>query len=571
MMKINQMKKCCKQSYTQNYKEERSMRKFLILLLSVLFIGLVACSSDSKDEEDQSEGSKDQVEQGKSDGEPQEGGKIVVGTSTEPESLDPHNTGQAAANIITGNIGGSLVFQNPETMEFEPYLAESWETSDDGKVWTFKLREGITFHDGSELTANDFVNTYERAQETSFVASGNLNELETAEAEDDYTLVLTLKEPFAPLLQYLSDPGWLQPLPTGAIEEDKDLSRELIGVGPWKFEEWDNGQSILLSKFEDYNWAPEFFKNNDGPVYADELEYKFIGETQTMLAALDSGSIDIAANVPANQIQQYLDNDDYYVLERPRNGLGLFIEFNLENPTFEQIEIREAINYAIDKESLLKAVLDGQGEVSYGALPSSFFGYDENVDEYGYHYDVEKAKELIESVGYTEGSDGIYEKDGEPLKVELMTQVEGESWMETATLLQAMLGQAGIDVSIDAREWGSLLETATNHQFEMTLMGYTYNDPDVLNLFLHSAEADGGLNAGSIKDDHLDELLEKGRKTVDQDERKEIYFEIQEYMNEQAYWAPLITESQYYVVNKDLKNLSLHPLLNLLFQDGWVE
>src|SRR5699024_11465226 len=117
---------------------------------------------------------------------------------------------------------------------------------------------------------------------------------------------------------------------------------------------------------------------------------------------------------------------DYYVLERPRNGLGLFIEFNLENPTFEQIEIREAINYAIDKESLLKAVLDGQGEVSYGALPSSFFGYDENVDEYGYHYDVEKAKELIESVGYTEGSDGSYEKDGEPLKVELMTQVDGE-------------------------------------------------------------------------------------------------------------------------------------------------
>lgn len=546
------------------------MKKFFLFFSLLLFVGLIACSSDEHDEKEVPTNDNNGEEEGASDEEPEEGGTIVVGTSTEPESLDPHNTGQAAANIITGNIGASLVYQNPETMEFEPYLAESWETSDDGKVWTFKLREGVEFHNGSELSAEDFVNTYERAKETNFVASGNLEELESAEAKDDYTLILTLKEPFAPLLQYLSDSGWLQPLPTDAIDEEKDFNRELIGAGPWKFEEWDNGQSITLSRFSDYDWAPEFY-DNKGHVYPDKLEYKFIGETQTMLAALDSGSIDIATNVPANQIQQYIDDDDYYVLERSRNGLGIFIEFNLENPIFEDIEIREAINYAVDKESLLKAVLDDQGEVSYGPLPSSFFGYDENVEDYGFQYDVEKAKELIESVGYSEGDDGIYEKDGEKLEVELMTQVEGETWMETATLLQSMLGQAGIEVSIDAREWGSLLETATNHQFEMTLMGYTYNDPDVLNLFLHSDEANGGLNAGSINDSHLDDLIEKGRKTVDQEERKEIYHEIQEYVVEQAYWAPLITENQYYVVNKNIKNITLHPLLNLQFQDGWTK
>lgn len=544
------------------------MRKFFIFMILLASVGLVACGSN---EEETTPNNDENNEGDVSAGEPQEGGTIVVGTSTEPESLDPHNTGQAAANIITGNIGGSLVFQNPETMEFEPYLAETWETSDDGKVWTFTIREGVTFHNGDELTAEDFVTTYERAKETNFVASGNLNELESAVAEDSHTLILTLKEPFAPLLQYLSDPGWLQPLPTNAIDEGKDFSRELIGVGPWEFEEWDNGQSIMLTKFSDYSWAPEFFDNSDGPVYADHLEYKFIGETQTMLAALESGSIDVAAGVPANQIEPYLNNDDFYVIERPRNGLGLFLVFNLEDPTFEQIEVRKAINYAINKDALLTTVLNDQGEVSYGPLPSSFFGYDENVSDYGYEYDVEKAKELLESVGYSEGSDGIFEKDGEPLEIDVMTQVEGESWMETATLLQAMLGQAGISVNIDAREWGSLLDTATKHQFETTLMGYTYNDPDVLNLFLHSDESNGGLNTGVVRDSHLDDLLEQGRQTVDQDERREVYHEIQEYVVEQAYWAPLITESQYYIVNKNTKNLSLHPLLNLLFQDGWVE
>lgn len=541
-------------------------RKLLLIAFSILLFGLIACSSDDDQANDNEESTSEATA-----GEPRKGGTIIVGTSTEPESLDPHNTGQAAANIIIGNIGASLVFQNPETMEFEPYLAESWETSDDGKTWTFNLREGVKFHNGSDLTAEDFVNTYDRAKETNFVASGNLNELDAAEATDSHTLVLTLKEPFAPLLQYLSDPGWLQPLPTDAIDEDKDFSRELIGAGPWKFENWENGQSITLSKFEDYNWGPDYFENADGPSYADNLEYKFISETQTLLAALDSGSIDVAAGVPASQIDPYLDNDDYYVLERPRNGLGLFIVFNLEDPNFENIEVRQAINHAIDRDALLKSVLNEQGEVSYGPLPSSFFGYDEDVDNYGYQYDLEKAKELIESVGYVKGDDGIYEKDGEKLELEIMTQIEGESWMETATIVQAMLKQAGIDVKINALEWGTLLETATKHQFEMTLMGYTYNDPDVLNLFLHSEESNGGLNTGIVIDSHLDELLEKGRTTVDQDERRDIYHEIQEYVVEQAYWAPLITENQYYIVNKNVKNLSLHPLLNLLFQDGWVE
>ena len=263
------------------------MRKVLLLMTMMVFlcIGLIACSSDeAASDSSENDDSSDDMEMG----EPQEGGILSVGTVTEPDSLDPHNTGQAAANIIMGNIGASLVFQDPETMEYIPYLAESWETSEDGKEWTFTLRDEIQFHDGSPITAEDFVNTFERAKDTNFVASGNLSELESAEAQDEKTLVLTLKEPFAPLLQYLSDPGWLQPLPSDSIASDHEFSRDPIGAGPWKFDSWNNGQSIILDSNPDFNWGPDYFENTSA-VYPDQLEYRFIEEVETLLAALDSG------------------------------------------------------------------------------------------------------------------------------------------------------------------------------------------------------------------------------------------------------------------------------------------
>ena len=211
------------------------MKKWLFTLLMImLVVGLFGCSSkkaDSKPSENKTP-LETKTSTG-SNGTPVKGGTIIVGTSSEPDSLDPHKTGEAAANIIMGNIGASLVYQDPKTKEFKPYLAKSWKTSADGKTWTFSLRQDVKFQDGSPLTAQDFVKTYERAKSTNFVASSDLKELKDVKAPDKYTLVLDLNDPFAPFLQYLSDPGWLQPLPAAEIAQGKDFSREPVGVGPF--------------------------------------------------------------------------------------------------------------------------------------------------------------------------------------------------------------------------------------------------------------------------------------------------------------------------------------------------
>lgn len=502
---------------------------------------------------------------------PKKGGTITIGIANEPDQLDIHKTGMAVANQIAGNLGASLVTQDPDTLEFKPYLAESWEVSEDGKTWTFKIRTGVKFHDGTDMTAKSIAETYQRALDPATaakVAGSNLSEVESVEAPDDTTLVLHLKQPFAPLLQFLSDPGWLQPLSMQAIAQAGDkYGRQPVGVGPWKFEKWENGQSISFTRNEEFAWADPIFKNQGAP-YADRLVYRFISENQTLLAALDSGSIDIARGVVAKDVAKYRDNPQFEVKEMLRNGLGLFVMLNTRRPVFQEIEVRQALNKAINKEAIMKAVIQGEGVVSYGPLPPSLFGYDEGVQEYGLKYQVEEAKALLEKAGYTKNAQGLYEKGGKPLKLDLLTQTG--TWAQASQLIQAMLKDIGVEVNIVTLEWGALVDTATKGSFDMTLMGYTLNDPDVLYLFLHSSQADNGLNFSYVKDEKMDELLVKGRTTVDSAARKDVYKEIQKYVVDQAWWVPIYTEKQFNVVRKPVEGVGIHPLRGLMYHDSWV-
>lgn len=188
--------------------------------------------------------------------------------------------------------------------------------------------------------------------------------------------------------------------------------------------------------------------------------------------------------------------------------------------------------------------------------------------DYGLKYQVEEAKALLEKAGYTKNAQGLYEKGGKPLKLDLLTQTG--TWAQASQLIQAMLKDIGVEVNIVTLEWGALVDTATKGSFDMTLMGYTLNDPDVLYLFLHSSQADNGLNFSYVKDEKMDELLVKGRTTVDSAARKDVYKEIQKYVVDQAWWVPIYTEKQFNVVRKPVEGVGIHPLRGLMYHDSWV-
>ncbi|MGE7835001.1 ABC transporter substrate-binding protein [Viridibacillus arvi] len=537
-------------------------KSYLLITVFILsmFI-LAACSSDKESTKDQG----DDLNQST----PQSGGTITIAAAEEPDTLDPHKTGMNVASRITGLMGASLLTNDPETNEIKPFLADSYTVSKDGKTITLKIRQGIVFHDGTPLTAKVYKETFDRIlnpETGAKVAANFIAGIKTVSAPDDQTLVIELVVPSAPFLSNLALEGYLQPLSLTAIEKQgDDYGRNPVGVGPWKFKEWVNGQSITLVRNEEYKWSQSFYENKE-KAYPEKLVYKFIKDTQTMLAALDSGSVDIV-NAAAKDAQRYRNNKKFEVLEIDSQGIGLFLEMNIENKILKDTNVRKAINMALNKETIIKAVLNGEGKPANGPLPPTIFGYDPNVESYGNKYNQENAIKLLESSGWSKNSTGIMEKDGEVLRFELLTD---STHKQPAQIVQAMFKEIGIDLSIQTIEAGTLMEKVSKGEYEISFLKYTYNDPDVLYILFHSSQI-GGLNHARVQNAKLDALLEQGRTTIETEERKKIYAEAQKIIVEEAYWAPIYTQKEYYIVNKRVQGLKLSNSNGLLIHDSWVK
>lgn len=536
----------------------------ILMLLTFLIVG---CSSKSNSDasKDKNDPSKNQTEEAK----PQSGGTFTIGSLDEPDTLDVHKTAMSIASQITGNIGGNLVTINPETDDLEPYLAESYEVSEDGKTITFKIRQDVSFSDGTPLTAQDFKKTFDRIlnpETGATVVASLVAGIKTTSAPDDQTFVIELAAPSAPFLRNLASEGYLEPVSIAAIEKaGENYGRNPIGVGPYKFKEWVTGQSITLERNEAFKWPKAFYKN-EGKAYPDQLVYKFIPDVQTMLAALDSGSIDMAMQVAPKDVQRYRNNKQFTVLEMDRQGLGLFLEMNQEDENLKDVNVRKAINMAINKEAIIKAVLSGEGTPAFGPIPATIFGYDSNVESYGHKFNNDEAINLLESAGWEKNSSGLMAKDGKELKFELSAMPNHN---QAAQMVQAMLKEIGIEVSIQSMEAGTLIEKVSQGNYDLSFLAYSYSDPDILSLLFHSSQI-GGLNHVRVKNPELDALLDKGRTTIDSEERKQVYAEIQKIIVDNAYWAPIYAEKVFYVINNRVQGVKLSNVGPIL-HDAWVK
>ncbi|MFD1739465.1 ABC transporter substrate-binding protein [Bacillus salitolerans] len=556
--------------------KKRPVKSFLfvtILVLSMLL--LFGCSSDSNStttddaNPDSSSTTDANTDTNETASGPQSGGTITIASMQEPDTLDVHKTAMSIASNVASHLGGTLLAVNPETNELEPYLAEEYNVSADGKTLTFKIRQGVTFTDGTPLTAQVFKDTFDRILNPATgatVAASLIGGVESTSVPDEYTFVIELIAPSAPFLRNLASQGYLQPLSMSAIEQHgDDYGRNPVGAGPFIFKEWVTGQSVTLVRNEDFKWAQRYAENQ-GKAYPEQIVYKFIADAQTMLAALDSGSIDVAIGVAPKDVQKYRDNPDFYVLEADRQGLGLFLEMNVEDEILTDLSIRKAINMAINKDAIIKAVLNGEGSPAYGPIPATIFGYDPNVEKYGHKHNQEEAASLLEGAGFTKNSNGIMERDGKELSFELSTMAQ---YNQAAQMVQAMLKDVGIHVNIQSLEAGTLIEKVSQGEYDLSFLAYSYPDPDILYMLFHSSQI-GGLNHARVKNAELDELLEKGRITIDPEERKQVYARVQEIIVENAYWAPIYAEKVFYVVNSRVQDVKLSNV-SLEYQDAWVK
>ncbi|HLW47961.1 MAG TPA: ABC transporter substrate-binding protein [bacterium] len=489
------------------------------------------------------------------------GGTWTIVSTEEPDTLDPQKTGAAVAAAIFQFVGEPLLAHDFSN-RVVPGLADSWTISSDGLVWTFKLKAGAVFHNGTPITAQAVKASIERAiapETKSPVAKAQLGPVKAVDAVDARTLRLTLSEPFAPLINNLGDPR-LSPIDVRAAESaGSGFGRAPVSDGPYVVKEWVSGHHVTLARNPAFTWGPPYMHH--GPAYIDQIIYRFIPDSATQVAAFESGEVS-QLGLPPHDVARLQATKKYQIFRFLRKGVGEFLEFNVTKEPFSDIRLRRAMNYAINKDVLVKVVLEGLGEPAYGPLPPSIWGYWPGIVDYAPHYDPAKAKQLFAEAGFTPGPDGTLQKAGRPLAFTLYT-TPADTGVRTAQLVQANLRGFGVRMDIQTYEFGTILEKFKKGDQQAGFMGYTYNEPDIMYIWFDSANIGSGLNFSHYADPKLDALIDAARHATNLTKRAAIYVDLQKYVVDKALWVPLWTNYNYIALQPWIKDAKIHP-------DGYV-
>lgn len=487
-------------------------------------------------------------------------GVLVVGQIAEPKSLDPHAVTAVNDFRILMNVYDGLVRYAPGTLEVEPALATGWEISADGTTYTFTLREGVRFHDGTPFNAEAVVFNFERMLNEDhpyhntgpFPLSFFFGAVEAVEAVDEATVRFTLNAPYAPFLSNLAYPTGLIVSPAAVMAHGADFGRNPAGTGPFGFAEWRANEAVVVTRNEDY-W--------DGRAATEAVVFRPITDANTRVAEMLSGGIDLMVEVPPVALSQF--KPPAFTMVEQAGPHVWFLILNAKEGPFADKRVRQAANYAINKEALVNDVLEGTAAVAAGPTPPAFaWAYNEALEPYPYNPD--RARELIAEAG-AEGAELTF------------YVTEGGSGMldpvAMGTAIQADLAAVGFDVKIETYEWNTFLgqvNPGLEGKADMAEMAWMTNDPDTLPFLALRTEAwpdKGGFNSGYYSNPKVDELLEAARVSTDQAERAALYREMQVIVQEDAPWVFVANWKQNAVTSDRVENFGLEPSFFLLLKD----
>ncbi|SDG14994.1 ABC transporter substrate-binding protein [Halorientalis regularis] len=436
------------------------------------------------------------------------GGKedvFTVGSPWTPDSRDP---------VVNGWLWRRISVLEPLlTVDYDatvaPGLATDWRMVDD-ETWEFDLREGVTFHDGTELTAKTVLPSLRRAFDSSSMASVPVKSIETA---DNRTLTMKTDEPFSPLPAHCTRGSTCLVSPT-AIADDGSVS-EPIGTGPFQFESWNQGSSITASANSDYHGENASIET---------LVYEGITDDQTRRLKLENDELDMARILPNETVDSLELRDDItahtYQIPRAR-----YLVFDLDSSPFADRRVRRAVMHAVDRETIVENLLNGLGSPAVGPFPSDVTDWAAD-DLEPYEHDPGRARDLLAEAGWEPNGTGRT-RDGDPLSVSIWTYDTRPLLPTIAQVIQTQLGEVGFEVDIEVMESSTIKERATNGSFDAVLWSNSvlwYPDPDRLSDFVHSETA---TMFSGYENETVDRRLEEARRTTDRDERFGRYAEVQ--------------------------------------------
>ena len=467
---------------------------------------------------------------------------IIIGQNGDVTTLDAQMFSDLTTESVCLNIYEPVVRVTNDG-EITEGVAEKWEISDDGMQYIFYIREGMKFHNGEEVKPSDVKFTLERCMESPYVQT-YFSYIDTVEAIDN-TVVVNLKYPYSPFLAIMG--SYAGVVSEASLKDDENaLSRNPIGSGPYKFVEWSQGDKIVLEANEDYYKGVAPIKN---------VTFKVIGDLSTATISLEKGEVDAFINISPTDIVT-VENHDNLAIEQVSSYIFRFLGINCEKEPFNDVKVRQAISYALDKEGIVIGAEEGVGAVAQSHIPVGIAGYNESFK--GHERNIEKAKQLLAEAGYPNG-----------FKTEM---VATENRSMHAQIIQANLKEIGIDVDIKLYESGTFYELLENGEFELQILGWSYicPDPDVAIYDLYKSGGNMAGNYGRYNNPKMDELLEAGRKSVNQDEKQKIYEEIEELAKEDAFNIPLYWTMSNIAYNKALKGVEASPKLSyFVYNFSW--
>ena len=492
--------------------------KIIFFLPIISFFLLISCSKES-----------DQIIDYKDNYLTEEGGEIINAMIGEPSNLVAMIAGDSASSAIAANIFNTLI-KYDENLNHAPELASQWIISDDQKTITFKLKENLFWADGTPLTSDDVLFTWRLVIDpnTRTPYASDYLLVKDAQTPNKQTFTVTYEQNYAPALDTWAS---LQILPKHLLK-DEDInntffSRKPTGSGYYQLDQWINGQQVTLKRNKN---------STQGQALIEKLTSRIIPDTSSQFLELIADNIDLMNINPIQYQRVFPSREDL------KQKIGLYKElgngytylgFNLKQAPFNDPKVRQAMNYAINKEEIIKGVLLGLGEAIASPYKPGTRWNNESLSPYP--YDPSKALALLKEAGYERNTAGILVKDGRPFEFEILTNQNKQREM-TAVLVQRRLKEIGIDVKIRVLEWASFINRfIKTGDFKAVVLGWSLSlDPDQFNIWHSSQQGPGQFNFVGYENPRVDELLELGRRELDNDKREEIYHEFSKLLLEDS-------------------------------------
>jgi peptide/nickel transport system substrate-binding protein len=468
------------------------------------------------------------------------GGEITYGLTLVVSGVDPHAGSSSELGIFLTSIYDPLVWRDQEG-NYHPGLVKSWEISDDGLVYTFHLRDDVTFHDGEPFNAAAVQANFDRIVNPdlgSRKAVYMMGSYDHTEVVDDYTAKVYFSEPYAPFLDSVSQ-VYLAMASPKALEEWglEQYSEHQVGTGPFMIQEYVAKDHVVLVKNPDYNWAPEFMMHQ-GPAYLDKITFRFYPDAATRVPALESGEAQIMGEIPPIEANRLMSDARFAIYPTNIPGQSLQFWMNTAKSPTDDLKVRQALIYGCDREAIVNGIFRGFSPVAYGPLGRTTPFYDSNVEGM-YAYDLEKAKSLLDEAGWVDtNNDGVRDKGGQDLALNTILMGWG-SMPEVGTTMQGLYRQLGVRVDAQLLSYPAALEAAGNSEHNLIPNAISSSDPDILSSYFHSRNIEKGFSWSRYSDPELDQWLDEGARTTDPDKRAEIYALVQERIMEQALIIPI--------------------------------